>query len=86
MRTASVRLMLPLYHLLTVVEGYSDSVAPANALSFSYSRAQIVRNHLEARHPFEAKNVGGMPLSATAPTGQGHGDWSRVCILVAEKK
>jgi len=69
-----------------VVEGYSDAGAPADALSFSYARAQIVRNYLDARYPFEAKNVGVMPLSATPPTGLGHGHWSGVCILVAEKK
>src|SRR6266567_837993 len=69
-----------------VLEGYSDAGAPADALSFSYARAQIVRNYLEARYPFEAKNVGVMPLSATPPTGLGHGHWSGVCILVAEKE
>jgi len=69
-----------------VVEGYSDAAAPADALSWSYARAQIVRNYLEARYPFEAKNVGVMPLSAAPPTGLGHEDWSGVCILVAEKK
>ena len=69
-----------------VVEGYSDAVAPADALSWSYARAQIVRNYLEARYPFEAKNLGVMPLSATPPTGLGHGHWSGVCILVEEKK
>jgi len=69
-----------------VVEGYSDAAAPADALSRSYARAQIVRNYLEARYPFEAKNVGVMPLSATPPTGLGHEHWSGVCILVAEMK
>ncbi len=69
-----------------VVEGYSDAVAPADALSSSYDRAQLVRNYLEARYPFEEKNVGVMPLSATPPAGLGHGQWSGVCILVAEKK
>jgi phospholipid/cholesterol/gamma-HCH transport system substrate-binding protein len=68
-----------------VVEGYSDAVAPADALSWSYARAQVVRNYLEARYPFEAKNVGVMPLSATPPMGLGHRHWSGVCILVAEK-
>jgi phospholipid/cholesterol/gamma-HCH transport system substrate-binding protein len=68
-----------------VVEGYSDAAAPADALSWSYARAEIVRNYLEARYPFEAKNVGVMPLSATPPMGLGHGNWSGVCILVAEK-
>jgi phospholipid/cholesterol/gamma-HCH transport system substrate-binding protein len=69
-----------------VVEGYSDAVTPAEALSLSYVRAQIVRNYLAARYPFEAKNVGVMPLSATPPTGLGHEHWSGVSILVAEQK
>jgi phospholipid/cholesterol/gamma-HCH transport system substrate-binding protein len=69
-----------------VVEGYSDAAAPADALSSSYTRAQIVRNYLEARYPFEAKNVGVVPLSATPPVGLGHRQWSGVCILVAEKE
>ena len=69
-----------------VVEGYSDAAAPADALSKSYARAQVVRNYLEARYPFEAKNVGVMPLSATPPTGLGQVHWSGVCILVVEKK
>ena len=69
-----------------VVEGYSDAAAPADALSNSYVRAQIVRNYLQARYPFEAKNVGIMPLSTTPPAGLGHEQWSGVCILIAEKK
>ena len=69
-----------------VVEGYSDAAAPADALSWSYARARIVQNYLEARYPFETKNVGVMPLSATPPTGLGHTQWSGVCILVAEKE
>jgi phospholipid/cholesterol/gamma-HCH transport system substrate-binding protein len=69
-----------------VVEGYSDAAEPADALSRSYARAQIVRSYLEARYPFEEKNVGVMPLSATPPTGLGHEHWSGVSILVAEKK
>ena len=68
-----------------VIEGYSDAVAPADALSWSYARAQMVRNYLEARYPFEAKNMGVMPLSATPPMGLGHRNWSGVCILVTEK-
>jgi phospholipid/cholesterol/gamma-HCH transport system substrate-binding protein len=69
-----------------VIEGYSDSAAPADALSWSYARAQLVRNYLEARYPFTAKNVNVMPLSATPPPGLGHDRWSGICILVAEKK
>jgi phospholipid/cholesterol/gamma-HCH transport system substrate-binding protein len=69
-----------------VIEGYSDAAAPADALSWSYARAQLVRNYLEARYPFTAKNVGVMPLSATPPPGLGHDRWSGVSILVAAKK
>jgi phospholipid/cholesterol/gamma-HCH transport system substrate-binding protein len=69
-----------------VIEGYSNAVTPADALSLSYARAQLVRNYLEARYPFTAKNVGLMPLSATPPPGLVHDHWCGVCILVAEKK
>ena len=69
-----------------IIEGYADAGAPADALALSYARAQIVRNYLEARYPFAARNVGVIPLSATPPPGVGHDHWSGVCILVAEKK
>jgi phospholipid/cholesterol/gamma-HCH transport system substrate-binding protein len=69
-----------------VIEGYSDAATPADALSWSYARAQLVRNYLQARYPFTAKNVGAMPLSATPPPGLGHDRWSGVSILVAAKK
>jgi len=69
-----------------VIEGYSDAAVSADALSWSYARAQLVRNYLEARYPFTAKNVGVMPLSATPPPRLGHDRWSGVCILVAKKK
>jgi phospholipid/cholesterol/gamma-HCH transport system substrate-binding protein len=68
-----------------VVEGYSDAAAPADALSISYARAQIVRIYLEARYPFAAKNVGVMPLSGTPPPGTEHDRWSGISILIAEK-
>jgi phospholipid/cholesterol/gamma-HCH transport system substrate-binding protein len=69
-----------------VIEGYSNATASADALSWSYARAQLVRNYLEARYPFTTKNVGVMPLSATPPPGLGHDPWSGVSILIAAKK
>jgi phospholipid/cholesterol/gamma-HCH transport system substrate-binding protein len=69
-----------------VVEGYSDAAAPADALSWSYARAQLVRNYLEARYPFTTKNVGTMPLSAIPPPGLAHDRWSGVSILIVTKK
>jgi phospholipid/cholesterol/gamma-HCH transport system substrate-binding protein len=69
-----------------VIEGYSDATAPADALSISYARAQIVRVYLEARYPFVAKNVGVMALSGTPPPGTEHDRWSGISILIAEKE
>jgi phospholipid/cholesterol/gamma-HCH transport system substrate-binding protein len=68
-----------------VIEGYSDLPEPSDAISSSYARAQLVRNYLEARYPFVAKNVGVMPLSGIPPPGMNHEHWSGVCILIAEK-
>jgi phospholipid/cholesterol/gamma-HCH transport system substrate-binding protein len=68
-----------------VIEGYSDLPEPADAISSSYARGQLVRNYLEARYPFVAKNVGVIPLSATPPLGINHEHSSGVCILIAEK-
>src|SRR5260370_31014155 len=69
----------------TVFTGWNTS-EPADALSWSYARAQLVWNYLEARYPFDAKKVGLMPLSETPPPPLGHDHWSGVSILVAEKK
>jgi phospholipid/cholesterol/gamma-HCH transport system substrate-binding protein len=68
-----------------VIEGYSDAPEPADAIYLSYARAQVVRNYLDARYPFVAKNLGVIPLSATSPPGTEHDHWSGVCILVAKK-
>jgi phospholipid/cholesterol/gamma-HCH transport system substrate-binding protein len=69
-----------------VIEGYSDASMPADAISWSYARAQLVRVYLEARYPFVAKNIGVMPLSGIPPPGMEHDHWSGVCILIAETK
>jgi phospholipid/cholesterol/gamma-HCH transport system substrate-binding protein len=69
-----------------VIEGYSDAAKTADALSWSYARAQLVRNYLGARYPFTTKNVGVMPLSATPPPGLGQDRWSGICIVIVEKK
>ena len=69
-----------------VIEGYSDAPVPADAISWSYARAQLVKNYLESRYPFVAKNVGVMPLSGTPPPEMGHDRWSGACIMIAGKK
>jgi phospholipid/cholesterol/gamma-HCH transport system substrate-binding protein len=69
-----------------VIEGYSNAAASSDALSWSYARAQLVRNYLEARYPFATKDLGVMPLNGTPPPGLEHDRWSGICILVAEKR
>ena len=92
MKLASMRLMLPLFHLVTrssPTQSWSRDTQMRRRRPMPFPspmRAEIVRNYLEARYPFDAKNVGVMPLSATPPTGLGHEQWSGVSILVAEKK
>jgi phospholipid/cholesterol/gamma-HCH transport system substrate-binding protein len=58
-----------------VIEGYSDAPEPSDAMSWSYARAQLVRNYLDSRYPFVVKNVGVMPLSATPPPEMQHDRW-----------
>jgi phospholipid/cholesterol/gamma-HCH transport system substrate-binding protein len=69
-----------------VIEGYSDAPVPADAISGSYARAQLVRNYLESRYPFVAKNLGVMPLNGTPPPGMEHDHWSGICIMAAKKQ
>jgi phospholipid/cholesterol/gamma-HCH transport system substrate-binding protein len=69
-----------------VIEGYSDTAVSADALSWSYARAQLVRNYLQARYPFTTKNLGVIPLSRTPPSGVGHDSWSGISIVVVKKK
>ena len=69
-----------------VIEGYADNSMSADALSWSYARAQLVRNYLQARYPFTSKNLGVIPLSGTPPSGVGHDSWSGISIVVVEKK
>jgi len=84
--TAVVSLGDSIFTRPIVIEGYSDTQGPADALASSYARAQLVRNYLEARYPFAAQNVGVMPLSEAPPPRLGHDHWSGISILVAEKK
>jgi hypothetical protein len=50
------------------------------------STRSLVRNYLEARYPFTAKNVGAALLSAIPPPELGHDQWTGVSILIVAKK
>ena len=69
-----------------VVEGYSEASNSADQLALSYDRALLVRTYLQARFPFESKNLATIPLNSTPPDGVRHDHWDGVCILIASKK
>ena len=70
-----------------IVEGYSNQASAANEMVTSRSRSLIVARYLEKRFHLSAKNIGVMPLNATAPPSSGKDSWDGACIvLVANVK
>jgi phospholipid/cholesterol/gamma-HCH transport system substrate-binding protein len=70
-----------------IVEGYSNQASAANEMVTSRSRSLIVARYLEKRFHLSAKNIGVMPLNATAPPSSGKDSWDGACIvLVANAK
>ena len=70
-----------------VVEGYSTQASPANEMVTSRSRSLIVARYLEKRFHLSSKNIGVIPLNATAPPSSGKDSWDGACIvLVANAK
>jgi phospholipid/cholesterol/gamma-HCH transport system substrate-binding protein len=70
-----------------VVEGYSNQASVAEEMATSRSRSLIIAHYLEKRFHLNAKNIGLMPLNATAPSSSGKDSWDGACIvLVADAK
>jgi phospholipid/cholesterol/gamma-HCH transport system substrate-binding protein len=70
-----------------IVEGYSNQASAANEMVTSRSRSLIVVHYLEKRFHLSPKNIGVMPLNATAPPSSGKDSWDGACIvLVANAK
>ena len=70
-----------------VVEGYSNQASAADEMVTSRSRSLIVAHYLEKRFHLSAKNIGVIPLNATAPPSSGKDSWDGACIvLVANAK
>jgi phospholipid/cholesterol/gamma-HCH transport system substrate-binding protein len=70
-----------------IVEGYSSQASAADEMVTSRSRSLIVARYLEKRFHLSDKNIGVMPLNATAPPSSGKDSWDGACIvLVANAK
>jgi phospholipid/cholesterol/gamma-HCH transport system substrate-binding protein len=65
-----------------VVEGYSNQPSVADEMATSRSRSLIVAHYLEKRFHLSAKNIGVMPLNATAPPSSGKDSWDGACIVL----
>jgi phospholipid/cholesterol/gamma-HCH transport system substrate-binding protein len=65
-----------------VVEGYSNQATVAEEMATSRSRSLIVAHYLEKRFHLNAKNIGLMPLNATAPSSSGKDSWDGACIVL----
>jgi len=70
-----------------IVEGYSDQSSAAGEMAVSRSRPILIARYLEKRFHLNARNIGLMPLNATAPPSSGKDSWDGACIvLLAETK
>jgi phospholipid/cholesterol/gamma-HCH transport system substrate-binding protein len=70
-----------------IVEGYSNQPSAASEMVTSRSRSLIVARYLEKRFHLSSRNIGVMPLNATAPPSSGKDSWDGACIvLVANAK
>jgi phospholipid/cholesterol/gamma-HCH transport system substrate-binding protein len=65
-----------------IVEGYSNQPSAADEMATSRSRSSIVAHYLERRFHLSAKNIGLMPLNATAPPSSGRDSWDGACIVL----
>lgn len=58
-----------------VVEGYSNQPSAADEMATSRSRSSVVAHYLEKHFHLSAKNIGLIPLNATAPPSSGKDSW-----------
>jgi phospholipid/cholesterol/gamma-HCH transport system substrate-binding protein len=65
-----------------VVEGYSNQPSVADQMAASRSRSLIVAHYLKKRFHLNTKNIGLVPLNATAPPLSGKGSWDGACIVL----
>ncbi len=65
-----------------IVEGYSKQPSAADEIATSRSRSLIVAHYLEKHFHLSAKNIGLMPLNATAPPSSGKDSWDGACIVL----
>jgi phospholipid/cholesterol/gamma-HCH transport system substrate-binding protein len=65
-----------------IVEGYSNQALAADEMVASRSRSILVAHYLEERFHLSARNIGLMPLNATAPASSGKSSWNGVCIVL----
>jgi hypothetical protein len=61
---------------------YSNQPSVADQMASSRSRSLFVAQNLKKRFHLSAKNVGLVPLNATAPSSSGKYSWDGACIVL----
>jgi phospholipid/cholesterol/gamma-HCH transport system substrate-binding protein len=65
-----------------IVEGYSNQALDADEMVASRSRSILVAHYLEEHFHLSARNIGLMPLNATAPASSGKSSWDGACVVL----
>jgi phospholipid/cholesterol/gamma-HCH transport system substrate-binding protein len=68
-----------------IVEGYSNQSSAAGEMASSRSRSILVARYLEKRFHLNPRNIGLMPLNATAPASSGKSSWNGACVVLLTK-
>ena len=71
---------------LVIVEGYSGTGTPDQQYVISRSRADLVREYLEAHFHLRHSGVGIVPLRNKPPRGAGRNAWNGVAIVLFEDR
>jgi phospholipid/cholesterol/gamma-HCH transport system substrate-binding protein len=68
-----------------IVEGYSNQALAGDEMVASRSRSILVARYLEEHFHLSARNIGLMPLNATAPPSSGKNSWDGACVVLLAK-
>ena len=71
---------------VVIVEGYSGTGTPDQQYVTSRSRANLVREYLEAHFHLRHSGVGIVPLRNKPPQGAGRDTWNGVAIVLFEDR
>lgn len=69
-----------------IVEGYWSGENPAEQLTLSRHRANLVRRYLQDHFQLDPGHLGAVPMKNLPPSGSDHSSWDGICILLVKGK